>query len=396
MLTADEALKRILENVPRVGAERVALEDSLGRVLAESIHARAPMPAFDHSAMDGYAVATSSFAGEGPWSLEVRGESRTGGEVSAFEPGTACRIFTGAQLPCGADAVVMQEQVERAGTSARFARRPRLGDHIRRAGEDLAAGAVALDAGARIGPGQIGLLAALERAQVVVARRPLVTIVCTGDELRAPGHGGRPGSIADANGPALAALVALAGGAPRLAPFASDDAAATESLLREALERSDLVLTVGGVSVGDHDVVRPALEAVGVALDFWKVAIKPGKPLAFGAKGTTRVLGLPGNPVAAQITFALFGAPLLRAMQGDRQLAPSRRRARLEAPARHVPGRQGYLRAMSNGPRVRVLENQASGAATSMAWADCLVVVPADCEGLDVDTEVELVPLAGG
>ncbi len=394
MISADEALARVLSDVAPTGDERVGLCAALGRVLRVPVSARAPLPAFDHSAMDGYAVAVAGFTGEGPWSLPVRGESQTGGEAPPLAPGAACRVFTGAQLPEGADAVVMQESVERDGATARFRERPRPGDHVRRAGEDLAVGAVGLAAGTRLGPGQLGLAAALDCADLVVARRPLVTIVCTGDELRAPGAPARAGSIPDANGPALAAMVALVGGLPRLAPFARDRRTDVDAALRDALESSDLVLTVGGVSVGDHDFVRPALEAAGVALDFWKVRIKPGKPLAFGRRGARRVLGLPGNPVAAQLTFALFGAPLLRAMQGDVAPVAPRRHARLSVALRHGPGRQGFLRASWDGTLVTPLANQASGAPTSMAWANCLVVVPAECEGYEAGAEVEVLALA--
>jgi molybdopterin molybdotransferase len=186
-------------------------------------------------------------------------------------------------------------------------------------------------------------------------------------------------------------MVTLVGGDATLLPFAVDDKAVTTARVREALVACDVLLTVGGVSVGEHDVVRDALEAAGATLDFWKVKIRPGKPLAYGRAGNARVLGLPGNPVSAQVTFALFGAPLLRALQGDRHPVSPRRRARLDKAARHDPGRESFLRGVLSGNAVAVLPNQASGAVTGMAWANCLVVVPAEAEGYAAGEEVAVI-----
>ncbi len=393
MLDFDEALERVLAGVRPLGTERVTLGEAQGRVLAEALTAGEPIPAFDYSAMDGYAVASQDFTGEGPWTLPVRGESQTGHPAPGFERRSACRIFTGAPLPTGADAVVMQENVERDGDAARFGARPSAGQHVRRAGEDLENGAEALVPGTRLGPGQLGLAAALDRGELLVARRPQVGILCTGDELRAPGSAPRPGSIPESNGIALSAMVRAAGGTPHLAPLTRDDREATLRALEQAITGNDVLLTVGGVSVGEHDLVRPALEAAGADLDFWKVAIKPGKPLVCGSVGKTRVLGLPGNPVSAQVTFALFGVPLLRALQGDRQALPRAGHAELTDPLRQKPGRRGYYRAQLDGARVTPLHNQASGAPTSMAWANALVIVPADSTGFDAGATVEVLPL---
>ncbi len=390
MLEFEEALARVLADVTPLAAERVAVGDADGRILAEPLIAGEPMPAFDYSAMDGYAVASVDFAGEPPWTLPVRGESQTGHVAPPFARATACRIFTGAPLPDGADAVVMQENVERDGELARFAAAPRGGENVRHAGEDLARGALALEPGARLGPGQIALVASLDRADVLVARRPRVVVVCTGDELRAPGSAPRPGSIPESNGIAIAAMARRAGADARVAPLVGDDPGATRAAVAAALAEAELLVTIGGVSVGDHDVVRPALQAAGATLDFWKVRIRPGKPLASGRAGRARVLGLPGNPVSAQVTFALFGVPLLRAMQGATQRGGEPRIARLAAPLRQKPGRRGYYRARLEGAEVRPLTNQASGAVTSMAWADALIVVPADSEGYVAG---ELVPI---
>jgi molybdopterin molybdotransferase len=394
MLPFADALQRIIESAPVMASERVELGLGVGRVLAEDLMARAALPGFDYSAMDGYAVARSAFVGAGPWSLPVHGESRAGALAAPLVSGSACRIFTGAPIPEGADAVVMQEDVTREADRAGFSALPALGAHIRRRGEDLAEGAVALSTGTRLTPFQIGLAAAVDRSELLVARRPRVSILCTGEELRSPGSPATPGTIPDSNGPSLAALVTAAGAIPLLTARSGDTLEATEAALRGALRGCDLLLTVGGVSVGEHDLVRAALARVGAELEFWKVQIRPGKPLAFGRHGETLILGLPGNPVSAQITFALFGMPLLRAMQGDRQPIPARGRARLQSALRQTPGRTGFYRAQLQGDLAITAQNQASGSAASMAHADALLIVPADSAGLAAGDSIELIRLA--
>ena len=380
MLTLDEARDKLLDGVRRVGTERVALRDAAGLVLASELVARTPLPPFDNSAMDGYALALRDLVGEAPWTLRVEGESAAGRPPAPLSRAAACRIFTGAAIPAGADAVVMQEHVERIGEAITIAARPVAGAHIRCAGEDMRASETALRAGVRLGAGQLALAAMLDRAEIVVARRPIVVIVCTGDELRGPGDAGASASIPESNSAALAALAAQAGAIVRVAPIVQDDARATEVALLDALRTTDLVLTVGGVSVGDHDVVRPALERAGVILDFWKVAIKPGKPLAVGRSATSHVLGLPGNPASAMVTFALFGLPLLRAMQGDARVLPMALPARLTANVARTPDRLAFIRValdIEGGELVaRPLSNQSSGAATSLASSDGIASIP--------------------
>jgi molybdopterin molybdotransferase len=381
MLTFHEALARVLALAPRPGTEVVALEAALGRVLAEAVHARAPLPPHDYSAMDGYALDTRTLGGDPPWDLPVRGESRTGRSAPALEPGALCRIFTGAPVPNGADAIVMQENVEHRGALARLSTRPQRGEHLRRAGDDLADGAVALEAGARLGAYQLGLAAAVDRGELVVARRPRVTILSTGDELRKPGSAARAASIPESNSVVIAALATTAGATVRVAEPCSDDLEETRREIGAALDSSDLVVTIGGVSVGDYDVVRPALEALGVHLDFYKVAIKPGKPLTLGRRGDTLVLGLPGNPVSAQVTFTLFGLPLLRRMQGDRRELSPTRTLRLGAALAQKPGRRGYYAATVEGDVATPLGGQSSGSTVSLAHADALIVVPEQSAG---------------
>jgi molybdopterin molybdotransferase len=317
----------------------------------------------------------------------VSAEQRAGAPQQKLLSGTAARIFTGAALLEGADAVVMQEDTTRESDRITFREAPRPGENIRRRGEDLAIGAVALSRGTRLNAFRLGLAAALDRASLPVARRPRVALLCTGDELRDAGSAPRPGSIPDSNGPSLAALARRAGAEVVRLPRISDELAATREALRAALAEHDVLLTVGGVSVGDHDVVKQALEAEGVTLDFWKVKIKPGKPLAFGRRDATWVLGLPGNPVSAQLTLGLFGLPLLRALQGDRRPYPLPMRVRLAGAIAQKPGRLGFYRARLEGDVAHVHRNQASGAPTSMAQADALVMVPADSTGLPEGAE---------
>jgi len=399
MMSFEAARERLLGDVPRLPSERVELEAALGRVLAESVLAGAAIPPFAYSAMDGYALATRDLIGHGPFFLPVHGESRTGRPSAALDTGTACAISTGAEVPAGADAVLPREVVEAAAGGIRFEGKVRAGQHIRRAGEDLAAGAVALEAGTRIGPPALGLAASLDVTELTVARRPRVTILCTGDELRAPGTAKAPGKIPDSISQPLAALAGMAGASVRKQPPVGDERDATEQAVRAALVETDLLLTVGGVSVGEHDWVRPALEAEGVILDFWKVSIKPGKPIAFGrhSSGTAAVLGLPGNPASALITFSLFGMPLLRAMQGDRAPLPSLVTLPLAERLTHKPGRLEFVRVAlaSRDGRLSVvpLQNQASGALTSLAWAAGLALVPGEVEQLEAGSLVEVLRL---
>lgn len=390
MIPFDEALARLIGSAVTVGPERVGLDDTIDRVLAEDIVARSPLPPFDYSAMDGYAVAADDFTGDGPWDLPVRGESAAGGDLPSFTRGTACRIYTGARAPEGADAIVMQEIVERRGDVARFTQRPKAGAHMRRRGEDMREGAVAITRGSRMTPGKIALAAALDRPTVLVARRPVVTVLCSGDELRSPGDPGKPGSVPESNGYFVAAAARRAGAVARVAAFVRDDAEASRIAVEDALRGSDLVVTIGGVSVGDRDVVKPALEAAGVVIDFWRVKIKPGKPLAVGRKGPIHVIGLPGNPASASLTFLLFGVPLIRAMQGDTSPYAPRMELSVTPGVKREPGRQEFLRARlvhgmverygEGGDHLyaKVFTNQASGAVTSFAEADALVVVPAE------------------
>ncbi|MDB4995029.1 MAG: Molybdopterin biosynthesis protein MoeA [Myxococcaceae bacterium] len=397
MLSFAEAQSKLLALAAPLAAERVALDDAMGRVLAGDVLAPVDFPRFDYSAMDGYAVRLADFEGDGPWTLPVRGESKTGGRPGVLEARAACRIFTGAELPEGADAIVMQEDVTRDGADARFVKRPMADRFIRRRGEDLTRGAVAIANGTRLRAAHLGVVAAADLAWLTVARRPVVTLLATGDELRVPGTADRPGTIAESNCVALRAMAERAGARAIVGPFVPDEVAATERAIDDALASSDVVVTIGGVSVGDHDLVRPALEKVGVTLEFWKVAIKPGKPLAVGRRGRAIVIGLPGNPSSAMMTFALFGLPFLRALQGDTRPFPSPMPATLATDVKREPGRLEFARAtLARGPGgwvASILPNQASGAVTTMANADAVVLLPADRGALAAGTTVDMLLL---
>lgn len=369
-----------------VGVEQASIASAGGRVLRKDVLARASLPRFDASAMDGYAVATADFpeADDFPskeqFSLRVAGESRAGGDAGVLASRCACRIFTGAPLPVRADAVIMQENVRRDADAIFFQARPKPWQHVRRLGEDMKLGERALASGTRLSAGALALAAMVDQAELTVSRRPRVTILSTGDELRAPGSADAFGSIPESNSPAVAHLALAAGADVIIAPVVRDDPEEIRQAIADALSSCDLLVTVGGVSVGDHDHVKPALEAAGVHLDFWKVAIKPGKPLVVGHNDSAHVLGLPGNPASAIVTFALFGVPLLRAMQRDAQPLPF-----------VVPARLGKARAKAKDrleiARVRLTrdganlvatphDNQASGAATALAESDGLALLP--------------------
>jgi molybdopterin molybdotransferase len=399
LLSFEEARAQVLAGAVRVPSERVALAAALGRVLAEPVRAAGALPPFSYSAMDGFALHTSALFGAPPWTLPVAGESRTGHVPEALAGGHACRISTGARLPDGADAVLPVELVEQLSGAIRFGDAVRSGQHVRVAGEDLEAGDVALLAGKRLDPASLGLLASLDHVEVTVARRPRVAVLCTGDELRPAGSAAVPGTIPDSISLPLSALAARAGADVRRVAHVKDEEHATADAVRAALADVDLLLTVGGVSVGEHDWVRPALAAHGIALDFHKVAIKPGKPITFGRRGPDgpSVLALPGNPASALITFALFGMPLLRAMQGDAAPLPRTLRMTLTKHARHKPGRLEFLRArLEREPAgsVTALENQASGALTSLAWADALVLFPSEASELTAGASVDVLSWA--
>lgn len=398
-LTPAEALDRILAQARRLaplGPERVPLAGAAGRTLAEPLRARSPLPPFAASTMDGFACRAADLAAPGA-RLRMAGTVAAGHPWRAtLRPGTCLRIFTGAPLPRGADCIEMQERVAVRGGLARFERAGEEGRFVRWAGSDVARGAVALAIGARLDPGAIGLAAALGRTRLSVVRRPRVAILATGDELVALGRRPGPGQIIESNAYALAAAVREAGGEPRLLGIARDQPAA----LGRAIQRgrgADLLLTIGGVSVGERDLVRGALIEAGTRLDFWRVAIRPGKPLLFGRLGRTLIFGLPGNPASALVGFELFVRPALRALAG---LTGSGRvviRARLDAahqkPAELLACLRCRVVRRDEAPWVVAHRTQVSGDLTSAADVGALALLPAGRSHLPRGTAVDAILL---
>src|SRR5688572_1281564 len=307
MLSVDEALVRLMAGIGVTETERVPLGQALGRVPSDaSILSEHDVPPFANSAMDGYAL----LADDGIVARRVVGESRAGGPPApAVEAGTAVRIMTGAPMPDGADSVVPIEDADERDGVVTIAVTPHPGSHVRAAGHDVRRGDTVNLPRGPVTPSVIGLLAALGRADVEVRRRPHVAILSTGDELRSPGTSLGHGQIFDANTPALASAVLEAGGEPRVLERAPDDPRRIEERIRVGLEDADLLIVSGGVSVGEHDHVRSVIERLGT-LDFWRIAVQPGKPLAFGRIFERPVIGLPGNPVSALVTFELFARPM--------------------------------------------------------------------------------------
>jgi molybdopterin molybdotransferase len=385
-----------LSDVAPLAAERVPLRAALARALAEDLRADGPVPSFAAATMDGYALRAADAPRPGA-RLPVAFEVFAGRAVArALPPGACCRIFTGAPLPEGADAVEMQEEVRRSGRAALFARAAERGRFIRGAGSDLAAGAVALAAGTPVDAGVIGLAAGLGRTELAVWRRPRVVILPTGDEVVPAGRPVAPGQIPESNGPALVAAVLEAGGDPVLLPIAGDSPEALRAALAAA-EGADALVTTGGVSVGARDVVRSALTAAGARLDFWKVAMRPGKPFTFGRWGRTAVFGLPGNPASALVTFELFARPALRALAGlagdGRVVVTGRLATAQEKPAELTV----YLRARARREGADLvlepLRSQLSGHLTSVAGHDALAVLPAGAARLRRGARVEAILL---
>ncbi|MEM9069036.1 MAG: gephyrin-like molybdotransferase Glp [Myxococcota bacterium] len=396
MITIAEALARMMPAFTPRGREFVPLDEARGRVLASDLLVREDAPPFDNSAMDGWAVHApdvASAAENTPVVLPIAGESRAGGPPPrTLVAGSAMRIFTGAPLPAGADAVVVQEDSELTGEGVALRFASERYRHVRRKGSDLRKGDVLVTAGTPIHAGSIALLASQGIDTVEVVRRPVVAILSTGDELRDLGEAREAGTIVNSNAPMLAALVEEAGAVPLRLPRAPDQLEVVTERLREALD-ADLLLTSGGVSVGDYDVVREAFTQAGIEMDFWKVAIKPGKPLAFGVHDGTPAVGLPGNPVSAYVTFQLFVRPGLRRMLGDARPFPKVHRLVLDGDLQHRPGRTELVRGRWTERGVAPHGHRGSGSLASIAEAEVLIVLPAEIEHLSAGTEVSVLVL---
>jgi molybdopterin molybdotransferase len=362
--------------------EEVATLDADGRVLAQDVISALQVPPQDNSAMDGYAVRCRDVP-DSESVLPVVQRIAAGEVGKPLQPLTAARIFTGAPLPQGADAVVMQEDcsvVNACEGGVRINVRPKAGQNIRRSGEDIARGACVLQKGERITPASQGLLASLGLDRVLVSRRPRVALFSTGDELVMPGtvapQDMRPGTIYNSNRFFLAALLRRLGCTVTDFGIVPDDRAATVAALRDAAQGHDLILTSGGVSVGEEDHIKPAVEQLG-SLDLWSIAIKPGKPFAYGLVGDTHFMGLPGNPVSSFITFLLLVRPFLLRLQGQTDVAPKRVAMRADFTWARPDKRQEFLRVRRNAQGgLDLFANQSSGVLTSAVWGDGVVDVP--------------------
>jgi len=375
MLDFEEALGRLLAAATPVReTEDVATQAAAGRVLARGLHSAIDVPPLDNTSMDGYAVRCADVPAAGT-SLLVAQRIPAGSVGHVLAPGTAARIFTGAPLPAGADAVVMQELCALAGDRVTVNHLPHAGEWIRRRGEDIAAGAEVLAAGTRLSAAHVGVAASVGAARLTVHRRLRVALFSTGDELAMPGEPLKPGGIYNSNRYTLRALLEGLGCAVADLGIVPDSREATRQALRDAAAGNDLILTSGGVSVGEEDHVKPAVEAEG-ALDLWKIAIKPGKPLAFGRVGAAAFIGLPGNPVSSFVTFLMLVRPFILKAQGAADAAPRAQRLRADFDFKGDPRRE-FLRARINaGGGVELFPNQSSGVLTSCTWADGLVDNP--------------------
>ena len=393
LLPVEESLARILDGVVPLGMEHAGLLEARGRVLGSDLAAKLTQPPFDASAMDGYAVRSADVT-RLPATLRVVGESIAGrGFAGSVAAGQAVRIFTGAPIPLGADAIVIQENVDREGDRVVVSEGACDPAHIRKRGCDFHEGARILSAGRVLDARALTLAAAAGHASLPVRRRPKVAILATGNELVPPGATPGLDQIISSNPIGIAALVAASGGEPRILGIAGDEAAAIAAKLAEGQD-ADILVTIGGVSVGDHDLVAPALKARAVELDFWKIAMRPGKPMLFGRSGAQRILGLPGNPVSCLICARVFLVPLIHKLLGQADTASSQT-AILATPIEANGPRRHYMRAtfVSTGegrPRVKAVASQDSSLLSPLASADCLIVRQANAPAARAGAEVDI------
>ncbi|HEY5763022.1 MAG TPA: gephyrin-like molybdotransferase Glp [Rhodocyclaceae bacterium] len=401
-LTVAAAQRQILDTLqPISGYEAVAVRDAFGRVLARDVVAPFDVPAHDNSAMDGFAVRAEDLSAERPTTLQVVGTALAGGGFSGIVgSGQAVRVMTGAVLPRGADVVVVQEVVREAGErGVEIPTGQRTGQNIRRAGEDIARGNVALPAGKRVGAAELGLLASLGIAEVAVVRRLRVAFLSTGDELASIGRSLAPGEVYDSN------RYTLHGALRRLdvdlidMGVVRDEPAAMESAFSLAAAQADVVITTGGVSVGEADFVKAMVARLG-EVRFWKIAIKPGRPMAFGRIGDAWLFGLPGNPVAVMVAFYLFVADALRKLSGQDPLpVHPTLRAPCAGAIRKMKGRREFVRGIlfegDGGWQVRPGPLQGSGVLSSMSSANCFIVLPEEGSDVAPGDLVEVQPFEG-
>ena len=400
LVTVEEHLARILDAIEPLGAFPQPLMETLGLAAAEDVVAPISLPSFDNSGMDGYAVAFAdvvSASEDAPVHLPVVGEIGAGqAQLLAMSPGTAVKIMTGAPLPAGADAVVPYEWTDRGVAQVQITQAPTEGQHIRRAGEDVSEGDVLIEDGTVLGPRHLGLLAAVGRGTVLSRPRPRVVILSTGSELREPGTPLGHDSIYDGNSWLLAASARRAGAIAYRVGIVPDESRAFLDALSDQLVRADLVVTSGGVSQGDYDVVKEALRPSG-SVWFGGVKMQPGKPQGFGTVGEdeTPIFTLPGNPVSAYISFETFVLPAIRKLMGKRPWSRPTTRARLTHPLSSPPGRRQYMRGSyavdRGGPFVSPVGGAGSHLIGDLASANALIIVPEDATSVSAGEQVQIV-----
>ena len=394
-IKVDEARKIILEKIKVQGTEKVSISEALGRILSEDIIARRNNPPMDNSAMDGYALKAKDIelaTSENPIKLEIIEDLAAGySPKMTIQSGQAVRIMTGAPIPEGADAVIMQEDTERNENSVQVKDKAEIRENIRDAGEDVREGETVIKTGAKLLPAHIGMMAVVGRSSVLVGRRPSVAILSTGDEIKDLDDSLSGPCIYNSNGYMLAAQVKSAGGIPSYLGIARDNEEDLMEKFNWALQ-CDMVVSSGGVSVGDYDLVKASLKKMGQEMLFWKVAMKPGKPLAFGRIDTVPIFGLPGNPVSSFVSFEQFVRPSIRKMMGASQLSHLLVQAKLTHTVHKKAGRQHFLSAYvkwENGTcTVSPTQEQGSGILKSTVNANGLLIFPLELTEMTKGTEV--------
>ena len=395
MLRVDEALEIVLEQISPLAFEEVSLIDSLDRVLAEDIYAELDIPPFDNSAMDGYALSSLDVSGASPENhilIDVV-EDLSAGNIARKEVGRgqAIKIMTGAPIPRGADSVVMVEETEAIGNKVRIFEKVKPLQNIRQAGEDIRKGELVLKKGQIIGPAQMGIVASMGAGTVKVAKAPRVGILATGDELVGIEENIAPGKIRDSNTYSLFGQVKKTGGIPCNLGIAKDDKSRIRAKIEEGLDY-ELLLISGGVSVGDYDYVKLVLSEMGAEIKFWKVAMRPGKPLVFGVINGKPIFGLPGNPVSSMVAFEVFVKPVILKMLGQKQSMKKEVDAVLEEGIKKKKGFRCFLRAQTNWEDgvylARTTGPQGSGILNSMALANSLMILPEEAELIEKGTKV--------
>ncbi|MEW9921267.1 gephyrin-like molybdotransferase Glp [Marimonas sp. MJW-29] len=400
LISIDEALSRIArEASPATGHETVAVGSASGRVLAQSVRAEGHVPPFDNAAMDGYAIRTGDLLGAGPWTLPIKGRIAAGqATCPVFEKGAAIQIFTGAPMPYGADAVVMQEHVHRDGDTIRVDHAAFAGAHVRRAGEDMTKGQMIVPEGRRLGARDIAACAAAGASRVRVSRPVRIALLVTGDEVARAGTALSRAGIRDVNTPMLFSAISETGGAECSTHRGADSRDALRAQITELAATADLVITTGGISVGEEDHVKAALADLGARIVFSGVAVKPGKPVSFGQLESALWLGLPGNPLSAYLTWTIFGPAILAALSNQDDWQPRRRFVVTDRPLRRRPGRCELRLAKVAGVDsvgrdiVQVEDATHSGRVAGLPEAEGFILLPSDTDSLPEGALVEFQP----